>query len=728
MTKIKVEKYLGVRFLRPVMTGVLVASVAVATVSHAGELLKQGAESSYATSADEEMVAGFIVKPHRWKGKKLGAALESHDARTLSAAAKMPMRVARAMSGDAHVIRTQKPIRLSEARVIAARMMREGSVELAEPDRIMYPATFTPSDPFYGSHQWHYMAPGGTNLGGANLPAAWDITKGSNGITVAVLDTGNRSHEDLNSVLQGHDFITNTTIANDGDGRDTDAQDPGDWLAANECGDGGSAHNSSWHGTHVTGTIAALMNNGKGGTGIAPNVKILPLRIIGKCGGTTSDIVDAMRWAAGISVPGAPVNPNVAQVLNMSLGGAGSCSSAFQSAVNDVVNAGKIIVVAAGNNASSSLSQPANCTGVLAVTAHAVDGDNARYANIAPEVFISAPGGGCGTLTSTNSSSPRYCASFSTSNGLGVLSNGNSGATTPGGDNYSLKMGTSMATPHVSGTIALMLSLNPSLTPTQIKAHLQSSVRPHPPGSTCTLSSNVGKCGKGLLNAGAAVASVAAGVGHPLVSVTSASQLVAPSAQVALSGSAEAALGSTIQSYSWTASPSNPTSVTLTNGNTQNASFTAPGTGTYAFTLTATDSQNRVGSAGVVVKINTAPTLNAVTSQSVVAGAALNFSLSASDPDGDALIFHSLSLPDGASLSPSGTFTWDSATPAGSYQVSYYVSDNYADSSKGTVSVAVTAPASSGGGGGMDDASLIGLALLALGLRMRRASLRRTRA
>src|SRR3569623_963093 len=104
---------------------------------------------------------------------------------------------------------------------------------------------------------------------------------------------------------------SNSTTANDGGGRDADASDPGDWVAANECGNGNAASNSSWHGTHVAGTIAALMNNGIGGPGVAPNVRLLPVRVLGKCGGTTSDIVDAMRWAAGLSVPGVSNNPNL---------------------------------------------------------------------------------------------------------------------------------------------------------------------------------------------------------------------------------------------------------------------------------------------------------------------------------------------------------------------------------------------------------------------------------
>lgn len=659
----------------------------------------------------EEMVAGFIVKPHHRTGRKLRSALQAHDARALSHTAKVELTVKRAMSDDGHVLRLSQPIPLSEARAVATRLMRDGSVAHAEPDRIMFPATFIPNDPGY-SFQWHYAAPAGSNKGGANLPYAWDVTLGSTSVVVAVLDTGIRQHTDLATVLAGYDFITSSSTANDGGGRDSDAADPGDWVAANECYSGSGASNSSWHGTHVAGTIAALMNNGTGVTGVAPNVKILPVRVLGKCGGTTSDIADAMRWAAGLSVPGIPNNPNPAKVLNLSLGGSGSCSAAFQSAVNDVVNAGKVVVVAAGNNASSTVTQPANCNGVIAVTAHSIDGDNANYANIGPEVTISAPGGGCGTMTTAST-----CTSFYGPNGDGVYSLGNTGGTTPGSDTYSLMMGTSMAAPHVSGVVALMFSLDPSLTPAQVASNLRSSARPHPSGSACLLSSNVGKCGAGLLDARAAL-----NMTSPILVISNSPQLVAPGSSVTLSGSAVASSGHTFVSYQWTPFPGNPSSVTLSNANTATASFTAPATGVYSFTLTATESgTGNVVTANATVRVNSAPVLTAISTQQVSAGDTLQFSVGATDIDGDTLIFNAVDLPAGASLSAGGVLTWPSASPAGSYRLAYYASDGYANSAQASVSINVTAAPGGGGGGSMDDESLIALAVLAACLRMRRA-------
>lgn len=663
----------------------------------------------------EEMVYQLMVKPRQKGGEKLRRALQGFDASVLSERAAVRMHVLRAMSNGAHVMKLHRPVSLSEARIIAARLMRDSSVEIAEPDRILRALTTTPTDPSYAGWQWHYFAPAGANKGGADLPDAWDISKGSAAVNVAVLDTGYRQHADLGTVLPGYDFISNASMANDGDGRDGDAQDPGNWVVANECGNGNAAANSSWHGTHVAGTIAALMNNAAGGTGVAPNVKILPVRVLGKCGGLMSDVIDGMRWAAGLSVPGVPANPHPALVLNMSLGDTGTCAVSMQSAVTEILNAGKIIVAASGNNASTSIGMPANCSGVIAVTAHAIDGDNAYYADIGPEVTISAPGGGCGTISHGNAT----CTTLLSADGPGVYSTLNAGMTVPGVDAYALYQGTSMAVPHVAGVVALMLSVNATLTPAQVKSYLQSSVRAHPAGSTCVIA-YPGKCGAGMLDALAALNTVL--VAPPVVTLTtSASRVVAPGVSVSLSGVATPAAGRTIASYAWTQA-SGAAVGAITNTNTANASFTAPATGTYSFTLTATDNTAQTGAATAIVRVNSAPLLTAVATQSGTAGGAINFNVGATDADGDTPIFHALSLPPGASLSAGGAFSWPSAT-AGSHTLVYYASDNDANSGNGSVTINVVAPAGSGGGGGsFDAAALLGLALLALGWRVRRTA------
>jgi serine protease len=673
-----------IRRTLPGITATVALMVAIATAASAGSTgpLKTSARpmAPSASSPKEEMVSRLIVKPRAQADAKLAIALQSFDASGLSKTANVPLTVFRPMSGDAHVIKLDRPVTLSEARVIAERLMRnDSSVEYAEPDIRVYPTATTPADPGY-VNQWHYFAPAGTNLGGADLPDAWDVTQGSASITVAVIDTGYRQHVDLGPVLPGYDFIDNTMMANDGGGRDSDAQDPGDWVAADECEGGNFADNSSWHGTHVAGTIAALMNNGIGGTGIAPNVKILPVRVLGKCGGNLSDIADGMRWAAGLAVPGVPVNPNPAHVLNMSLGAAYPCSPAFQSAADNVIDAGKAIVAATGNNGTTFVGEPANCDGVIAVTAHTIDGENAWYADIGTMTTISAPGGDASLV--------------------GVYSLSNTGTTVPVADTYAEYSGTSMATPHVAGVVALMLSVKPSLTPAQVKSYLQSSARAFPTGSIC-ITIYPGMCGSGLLDAAGALNTTSAA--PPTVVIMTPSQVVSPNATVSLSGSATAEPPRTIKSYLWT-QLTGATVVGINNADTANATFTSPATGAYSFLLTATDTTDRTGTATATARVNSAPVLTAVGAQTVTEGNALDFSVGATDVDGDTPIFHSISLPTGATLSPQGALNWASATPTGSYTMTYYASDALgANSAQGTVDITVTSalpPNSSGGDGG----------------------------
>ena len=674
-------------FLGITATAALIIAIATAAPAGSPGPFKPSAPAMLPSggSPKEEMVSQLIVKPRAQAGAKLARTLHAFDARGLSKIANVPMKVFRPMSGGGYVIKLVQSVTLSEARVIAERVMRkDSSVEFAEPDRILYPIATTPTDPDYVQYQWHYFAPTPYfNKGGANLPDAWDVTKGGASITVAVIDTGYRQHADLGPVLPGYDFITDVTRANDGNGRDADAQDPGDWVAANECGAGTSAGDSSWHGTHVAGTIAATMNNGIGGTGIAPDARILPVRVLGKCGGLLSDVADAMRWAAGLPVDGVPANPTPANVLNMSLGIGGACSATFKSAVDNVIHAGKVIVAATGNDGTTSVGQPANCAGVFAVTAHSIVGDRAIYADVGTETIISAPGGD--VLG-------------------GVYSLSNIGITVPVADSYAEYIGTSMAAPHVAGVVALMLSMQSSLTPAQVKSYLQSSARAFPAGTYCTTAQGIGLCGSGLLDAAGALSSIP--LAPPTVVLTAPSQVVAPDTTVSLVGSATAEPPRSIKRYQWTQVTGAAVGV-INNADTASATFTSPAAGTCSFMLTATDTANRTGTATATVRVNSAPVLTAVAAQSVAEGNALNFTVGATDVDGDIPIFHSVSLPPGATLSAFGEFNWPSAAPAGNYTMTYYASDADANSAQGTVDITVAASpppsstsSSSGGGGG----------------------------
>jgi serine protease len=251
--------------------------------------------------------------------------------------------------------------------------------------------------------------------------------------------------------------------------------------------------NSSWHGTHVAGTIGAASNNGVGVTGINWVSKILPVRVLGKCGGYTSDIIDGMRWAAGLSVTGVPANSHPARAINISLGGSGACSAEQQTAINEIVAAGTVVVVAAGNsNTDASNFNPANCNNVITVAATNRSGYRSYYTNYGSVVEISAPGG-----------------DTSSSDSNGVLSTLNTGTQGPVADTYAYYQGTSMATPHVTGVASLVLSVKPSLTPAQVLQVLQSTARAFPVGSTC----NTSICGAGIVDAAAAVHAVSTNVG-----------------------------------------------------------------------------------------------------------------------------------------------------------------------------------------------------------------------
>ncbi len=414
--------------------------------------------------------------------------LTAEALRTLSAQAGVALTHVREMSGEAHVLRLPTSLPYDQVELIAKRLEQLDDVEYASPSGRRFIA-LTPNDTLYGQ-QWHYAAPVAGNYG-ANLPAAWDITTGSASIVVSVIDTGILfDHPDLaGRTVTGYDFITDPFTANDGNGRDADASDPGDWsTAAHPCG----ASPSSWHGTHVAGTIGAATNNSTGVAGVNWVSKILPVRALGRCGGVDSDIIDGMRWSAGLSVPGVPANPNPARVINMSLGGSGSCTPALQNAVNQVIATGSVLVVAAGNsNAPASGFTPGNCSGVINVAATNRSGNKASYSNFGSIVKISAPGGEEGSN--------------------GVLSTLNSGATVPAAHSYGFYQGTSMAAPHVAGVVSLMLSVNASLTPAQVLSMLQSTATPFPSGSTC----NTANCGAGIVNAFAAVQAAQGGSPPP---------------------------------------------------------------------------------------------------------------------------------------------------------------------------------------------------------------------
>jgi serine protease len=409
------------------------------------------------------------------------------------------------------------------------------------------PVSGTSGGPAAG--QWYLRAPTAQVRSAINAETAWNYTIGSPGIVVAVIDTGVRfDHPDLarvangGNLLPGYDFISDVDVANDGDGRDADPSDPGDWLTNAEVSPGGLFHedcadspeDSSWHGTQTAGLIAALTNDGIGMASVGRTVRVLPVRALGKCGGYDSDIVAAIRWSAGLPVAGVPANPNPARVINLSLGSESECTQAYINAIADVNAMGVVVVAAAGNTNGHPVTSPANCPGAIAVGGVRHAGTKVGFSSLGPEVAVSAPAGNC---VNTGVNDPCLYP---------ILSTSNAGTTAPvsdaaGGSIYTnafkVTVGTSFSAPLVAGTAALLLSVQPGLTPSAVRSLLQSTARPFPtsgaesggdPIPACTAPKfdagnnpidqdqcycNTSVCGAGMLDAGAAVA---AALGQPV--------------------------------------------------------------------------------------------------------------------------------------------------------------------------------------------------------------------
>jgi serine protease len=354
---------------------------------------------------------------------------------------------------------------------------------LQEPE--ISPAAALPNDP-YAQDQWSFM-PAELYAGAADIFSAQLHNASRSDVVVAIVDSGLRlDHEDYRT-LPGYDFISDLSVGNDGDGRDSDPSDPGDWVDDAEVLADSSGTcvrtNSKWHGTAIAGIVGAESENQTGIAGGARQVSLLPVRVTGKCGGYVRDLLDGIRWAAGLSVGGAPANPTPARIINLSVGFPGQCTSAMQAAINDAVSAGAILVTAATNSAAdlnNDPHSPASCNNVLTIGASLRSGSVAPYSALGNAVFLLGPGG--------NSSD-------------GIISTDNSGERTPElGSSYGYHFGTSLAAAHVSAALATLLSIDPGLTNTQLQALLENSASP-PTDAICT----DGGCGNGHLNTQRAV-------------------------------------------------------------------------------------------------------------------------------------------------------------------------------------------------------------------------------
>lgn len=461
----------------------------------------------------------------------------------LSLRSGLSLRGGRGIDALTHVVRAEG---LSSDQ-LATQLRRQPGVAYAVVDRRLKLAS-VPNDPFYTSvpltptsggpliGQWYLKAPSAELVSAANAEAAWVLTSGSPDVVVAILDSGlTFDHPEFlrstqgGNILEGWDFVSNDAQSNDGTaGRDANAADPGDWVTAQdltsiaECSDS-EVSNSSWHGTKIAGLIGASSNNNLGIASIAPGVRVLPVRVIGKCAVYDSDLITAARWAAGLSVPDVADNPTPARVINISLSGEGDCTQAYLDALDSISAMGAVVVAAAGNDVGQSVASPANCPGLIGVAAVRHAGTKVGYSNLGSEIALSAPGGNC---SSDLLMGCRYAIVTTTNAGLtGPVEGPQGGAYS---DSFKASLGTSMSAPLVAGAAALMLSVNPRLEPQDVRDLLRQSARPFPTtgGETGTVEScrppvtsiadpNIGAqqlecycttdtCGAGLLDIGAA--------------------------------------------------------------------------------------------------------------------------------------------------------------------------------------------------------------------------------
>ena len=414
------------------------------------------------------------------------------DASALAATAGVDLKKLRQLPDGSFVLKLGKRHSLADADAISARLAARADVASAEPDEMMVPFATTPNDTRW-SEQWDMLAPS-SGFYGINLLAAWDLLTNPQTIRVGVIDTGYRPHADIASrIIPGYDFIgdvrsqtTATAVTPTPPIRATGSRAPRTRAATSRAAAPATAPGTA---RMSRARSAPSRTTTSASSGSASGLQIQPLRVLGKCGGYTTDIADAIRWGAGLSVSGVPTNTTPDRVVNISLGGSGACGSTYQNAINAATAAGTLVVVAAGNsNADASGFSPANCANVITVAATGHTGKRAYYSNYGSTVEIAAPGGDAQL-------------------GKTILSTLNAGTTTPGADSYANYQGTSMATPHVVGVAALVLSQNPNLTPAQVTSLLRSSATPFPSGSTCSTST----CGSGIVNAAAAVAAAGGG-------------------------------------------------------------------------------------------------------------------------------------------------------------------------------------------------------------------------
>lgn len=603
-----------------ILAAIALACIASTALSRSQEYNGEPRPAPAAQSTDE------IILKWRTPGDATSGKM-----RKLSSSSGLRLQRKHRITSDTEVLKLERALGGTELQAAIATLSADPRVAYVAPNERKW-AHAVPTDPMLGE-QWYLL---GVEPSGTHTDRAWDVTRGASTTVVAVLDTGVRfEHPDLGRVgqggklLDGYDFIFDAAVANDGDGRDDDPADPGDWVTAadaqqppfnnSRCIPAGVTHvNSSWHGTRVSSLIAALTDNAVGMAGSGWNTQILPVRVLGKCGGYDDDIIAAMRWAAGLTVAGVPNNPRPANIINLSLGSAGACSAAYRAAINEITSLGVLVVVSVGNE-GGMVGSPANCPGALGVSGLRHAGTKVGFSNLGANTDIGAPGGNCVNL---NRSAP--CLYY-------MLTATNNGLMAPGADIYTTSLdganpegvpsvGTSFSAPLVSGAAALMHSVNGRLSPLQYTSLLQESAAPFPTSSTSTTLvchvptgtsdrqvdeciCTTQTCGTGMLDTGAAVLAAQ----RPFAIAEAPGTITAGQSVTIDARTSFAANDRTITAYQWSAL--NVTGVAPTFMDAAQATTTLQVSGTSQFTLrlTVTDDQGTQDTADLAVATPATP-------------------------------------------------------------------------------------------------------------------------
>ena len=562
-----------------------------------------------------------VIVKFRNGGTAMNAAAPAPEVLALGGRLNVNVKRAHPILQGLHAVEFVNPNAGESAAQLLARLRADPAVLYAEPDQRRF-AHVLPDDPLFfasanASGQW-YLQSANANAA-APAPSAidavdaWSITTGSTGLVIADLDTGVRfDHPDLlragagGRLLPGYDFISNVAEGNASSGPNADASDPGDWVTNADLATspfnqdtGCTAGNSSWHGTRVSGVLGALTANDVGIAGTTWNGWLLQVRVIGKCGGMDSDIETAMLWAAGVPVAGYPTNPYPARIINMSLGGTGSCPQSYQEIVNQLLPLGVLIVASAGNE-GGPVDAPANCTGVAGVAGLRQVGTKVGFSNLGPEVAVSAPAGNC------VNTSGACLFSIDTTYNLGTTTPEQNSYT----NQYNTNLGTSFSAPMVSGIAGLMVSVNANLSPAQLIARLQQgATSPFPVNSAAPecyapnagddsqdieCNCTTGTCGAGMANALGAVQQAQ----RPIAAVQTPASVHAGQNVVLNAAGSAAACGRSVASYAWSVVAG---SATLSGAATDQVSLLAPNSGAVTLQLAVTDNQGAIDTTQVVI-------------------------------------------------------------------------------------------------------------------------------